>query len=77
MQHVSLQRTGKPSSMCMSVWVLNFAVVLSVHVGATCCASVVQREVVEGKAAKLEAEGWQAYLEKMKAGKPEKKALEK
>ena len=40
-------------------------------------ASTVQREVVEGKAAKLEAEGWQSYLDKMKAGKTEKKAPEK
>jgi hypothetical protein len=38
---------------------------------------VVQREVVEGKAAKLEAEGWQSYLEKMKSGKSEKKNSEK
>lgn len=37
----------------------------------------VQREVVEGKAAKLEAEGWQSYLDKMKTGKPDKKTSEK
>jgi hypothetical protein len=37
----------------------------------------VQREVVEGTAAKLEAEGWQAYLDKMKTSKSEKKHSDK
>jgi phosphoribosylaminoimidazole carboxylase len=37
----------------------------------------IQQEVVEAKAARLEADGWQVYLEKMKSGKSDKKGGEK